>query len=504
MKNLNNNFIKGRDIMNLSKSKYCNGIQCEKMLWLEKYKPEEKKEIDNQSILDNGKEVGELAKNLFGEYTDIEYNENLNIMIEDTKKQLENENIVMTEASFLYKSCFCSVDILKKVGTNYEIYEVKSATKLKNVFIDDLSFQYYVLTKLGLNVTKANIVFLNTEYTRDGELDLNKLFIIEDITNKIKEKQEKIEDNIKRLTECLEKNTEPNINLGMYCFEPYKCPFFNYCTNFLPENNVFNIKRMRNKEKIAMCNKGVYSYEDLLKEDINLKFIEQIEFELNQKEPIIKKDNIKDFLSTLEYPLYFLDFETYQQSIPLFDGIKPYMQIPFQYSLHYIENINDTLKHKEFLAEANVDPRRSLAESLVNDIPKNSCVLAYNMGFEKSVIKALSNLYPDLSEHLMNIYNNIKDLMIPFQKRDYYVKEMKGSYSIKYVLPALFPNDPTLDYHNLELIHKGDEASNAYATLGKYNKDEQQKIRECLLKYCELDTFAMVKIWKHLIEITKE
>lgn len=489
--------------MNLSKSKYCKGIQCKKILWLEKYKPDLEEDIDNQSILDNGKEVGELAESLFGEYVDIEYNKNLNIMIEDTKKAINNDNVVITEASFLHKNCFCSVDILKKINNNYEMYEVKSATKIKDVFIEDLSFQYYILTKLGLNVTKANIVFLNTEYIREGELDLQKLFIIEDVTDKIKEKQIELEKNIIMINNCLENSNEPNIKLGMYCFEPYNCPFFKYCTNFLPENNVFNIKRMRNKEKIALCNKGIYSYEELLKEKINPKFIEQIDFELNQKEPIINKNNIKDFLNTLSYPLYFLDFETFQQSIPLFDGIKPYMQIPFQYSLHYIENINAELKHKEFLAEANIDPRRSLAERLVKDIPVNSCVLAYNMGFEKSVIKALANLYPDLKESLMNIYDNIKDLMIPFQKRDYYVKEMKGSYSIKYVLPALFPNDPSLDYHNLELIHKGDEASNAYRTLDKYNEEDQLKIRQSLLKYCKLDTYAMVKIWQKLIEVTK-
>ena len=156
------------------------------------------------------------------------------------------------------------------------------------------------------------------------------------------------------------------------------------------------------------------------------------------------------------------------------------------------------LNHKEYLASPNTDPRRGLAERLVNDIPKNVCVLAYNMTFEKTVIKNLAALYPDLKDSLMSIHDNIKDLMIPFYNRDYYNKDMQGSYSIKYVLPALFKNDENLNYHNLDEIHNGSEAMNAFANMGKLPKDKQEKLRINLLKYCELDTYAMVKIWEKL------
>ena len=190
-------------------------------------------------------------------------------------------------------------------------------------------------------------------------------------------------------------------------------------------------------------------------------------------------------------------------AIPEYDGISPYDQVPFQYSLHYYEKEGAELKHKEFLAPASVDPRRKLAESLVKDIPKDVCVLAYNMSFEKNVIKKLANLYPDLNSHLMNIHSNINDLMIPFKNRDYYTKDMHGSYSIKYVLPALFPNDPDLDYQKLDLIHNGSEAMDSYANLSKMSKEVQKKVRNNLLKYCYLDTYAMVKIYDKLKEAIK-
>ena len=487
--------------MNLSKSKYCNGVQCNKILWLDKYKKEYREEVGNDAVLDNGTKVGELAKGLFGEYIDIEFNENLSNMIKDTSKALENENVIITEASFNVNNNFCSVDILKKNGNNYEIYEVKSSTSVHDIYKDDISYQVYVLNSGGYNVTKACIVHINPNYVRYGELDLDKLFVIEDVTDIAYSKQEEVKNKIEEINKVVDNNNEPDIDIGMHCVTPYDCPYFKYCSRDLPENNIFNIRRMRNSSKFKLYHNGVYSYEDLLNEDIDDKYKQQIEFELYDKDDYINKDKISKFLDTLSYPLYFLDFETYQESIPEYDGISPYMQIPFQYSLHYIEEDGGELYHKEFLAEAGIDPRRSLAERLVKDIPKDVCVMAYNMMFEKMVIKNLAEFFPDLSDHLMNIYDNMCDLMIPFKDRDYYSKEMFGSYSIKYVLPALFPDDPSLDYHNLEGVHNGSEAMETYANLGNYTKKEQAVIRNNLLKYCELDTYAMVKIYEKLKSI---
>lgn len=490
--------------MNLSKSKYCNAVQCNKMLWLSEYMPEEKSEVSNESVLENGTEVGELAKNLFEYHVDIEFNKNLNKMIEDTNKALKEENTIITEASFCYKNNFCSVDILRKNNNEIEIYEVKSSTHITDIYLDDISYQVYILKNLGYKIKKACIVYINRNYERKKELDLKKLFIIKNVLPIANKKQEDIKTKIEELKEYMLQIKEPTDDIGIHCTTPYDCPFFKHCTKHLLNNNVFNIMRMPKTKKFDLYHKGIYSYEDLLNENINLTYKQQIEFELFNKKPSIKKDKIKEFLDTLSYPLYFLDFETFQQSIPKYEGIKPYEKIPFQYSLHYIENKNGKIKHKEFLSHADIDPRRILAESLIKDIPKDVCVLAYNMGFEKGVIKKLAEIYPDLENHLMNIHDNIKDLMIPFSKRYYYTKDMKGSYSIKYVLPALFKDDPSLDYHNLNQVHNGTEAMDVFTSLGNYNKEEQKEMRKNLLKYCKLDTFAMVKIWQKLIEETSK
>lgn len=488
--------------MNLSKSRYCRGLQCKKMLWLEKNKPDKKEEINNDSILEQGNMVHEVARYLFGEHINIEYTESLSEMVKDTYRTIESyKDVIITESSFTYQNNFCSVDILKKHNNEYEIYEVKSSTELKDVYINDASYQYYVLTNLGFKVTKCSIVIINNKYVRHGNIELDKLFIKEDITKDVIKLQDTVKENIKDINKYMENELEQSKDIDINCFNPYPCPFFKYCSKHLPKDNVFNIQGMRKSSMFNLYHDGIYSYKDLLDSDINDKYKQQIEYELYDKEDYIDKDKIKEFLDTLTYPLYYLDFETYQMPIPLYDDASPYEQIPFQYSLHYIEKENGKLEHSEFLAEAGIDPRRSLAESLVRDIPKDVCTLAYNMGFEKGVIKRLASLYPDLSEHLLNIHDNIKDLMVPFRNRDYYTKDMHGSYSIKYVLPALFPGDKELDYHNLDLIHNGSEAMNSFKNLINFSKEEQEYVRDRLLKYCYLDTYAMVKIHNKLIEV---
>ena len=486
--------------MNLSKSKYCRGIQCKKMLWLEKNMPEEREESNNDSALENGNFIHEIAKYLFGSHINIDFNENLNEMVANTMSTIDSyKDVVITEASFNYKNNFCSVDILKKNNDSYEMYEVKGSTKEKDIYIKDISYQYYVLTSLGLKVDKCYLVHLNSDYVRCGDLELDKLFNKVDVTDTIISLQNEVKNNIEDINEYMKLEDEPVDDIDLKCFNPYMCPFFKYCGRYLGTNNVFDIASMKTSTKVDLYKSGIYRFEDLDKIELNEKYKQQIEYELYDKEDYIDKNSIKEFLDTLTYPLYFLDFETYQLPIPLYDGLSPYEQIPFQYSLHYI--IDDKLYHKEFLAEDGIDPRRSLAEKLVEDIPMDVCTLAYNMSFEKTVIKKLASTYPDLSEHLMNIHDNIKDLMIPFKNRSYYTKAMQGSYSIKYVLPALFPNDPSLDYHNLDLIHNGSEAMQSYANMVNMNEEDKLYTRERLLRYCELDTYAMVKIYYKLISL---
>ena len=489
----------------LSKSKYCSAVQCPKMLWMKNNHPE----LYDDSVMDkkrlkDGEEVGDVARGLFGEYTVVEFGEYPD-MLRTTLELVENGTENIAEASFAYEGLFCRADILRNLGGNkFELYEVKSSNHINDVYYHDVAFQYYVLTKLGYEVTKACLVHLNKEYVRHGDLDLQELFTINDITDDARSRYSEVESNLKYFANYLESADEPEMPLGEYCSSPYDCGFFNHCSKDLPSPNVFDIRKMSFKKKLQLYNEGCVSFEDLLQNNtVGKSFKLQIRHEVCSLQPFINKERIAEFMKQLYYPIYFLDFESFQPAIPLYDNSSPYNQIVFQYSLHYIEQEGGELHHKEYLAEPGDDPRRKLAEQLCIDIPKNVCVTAYNMTFEKDRIKELAQLYPDLSEHLMNIHDHIVDLIVPFRSKDYYCKAMQGSCSIKFVLPALFPDDPSLDYHNLEDIHHGGEASAAFSLMQNMAPDELQRCRKNLLKYCGLDTYAMVKLWEKLKEAVK-
>ena len=489
----------------LSKSRYCKTVQCKKIIWLKKYKPECAIQKARDVVLENGTAVGQLAKGLFGKYENIEFNENLNIMIEQTKKLLANKPNIITEASFNYDNNFCSVDILKNDLDGVEIYEVKSSTEISDIYLDDVSYQYYILNSLGFNIKKASIVYINNKYVKGGELKLNKLFNIEDVTEITKSKLQEIENNISELNKYMEvhKDNEPKDDIGIKCFKPYECEFWEYCTRNLPKPNVFDIKGgMHLDKKFEKYYEGKVSFKDLQNENLNPKYLEQINFEINDLQPKIDKETIKDIMKTLKYPLYFLDYETYQVAIPEIDGTKPYQQLPFQYSLHFIKNEGAPIEHKEFLAE--IDDKefiKHFAEQLIKDIPDNGSVVIFNKAFEPARNREIAKMYPELKDELERINSNMVDFLVPFKQRKYYTKEMQGSASIKYVLPALYPDDQELDYHNLPVVHNGGEASEAFLSLKGKTKEKQEEIRHGLLVYCQLDTYAMVKIWMKFKEI---
>ena len=488
--------------MNLSKSRYTSGIRCEKLLWLDCYHKELAVDMGNNSVLENGNEVGELARELFGKYSLIDFSRGFSFMIDDTKKLLDEKPNVICEASFNYDGNFCSVDILKNDLDGVEIYEVKSSTEVKDIYIDDISYQVWVLKKCGLNVKKACIVYVNSHYIKNGAFDIENYFKIQDVSNDILE--DNVLENVTKFKEILDNKREPSIDLSISCHTPYDCPYFHYCTRNLPSPNVFDVGcSVRFSSKLEKYYNNIVSYHDILNSGgFNDRAYEQMLFEINNLPPKINRESIRSFLDKITYPVYFLDFESYQASIPTIDGTKPYQQICFQYSLHYYLEGDGELFHKEFLSDDyDGNPMYGLCERLCQDIPKDSCVLVYNDSFEKTRLLEMANLFPKFRNHLLNIRDNIIDLFPIFKKHDYYVKEMGGSASIKKVLPALFPNDSSLDYHNLEQVHKGDEASSAYLSLKNLEDDERDELRHNMLKYCELDTFAMVKIYDKLKEI---
>jgi hypothetical protein len=360
-----------------------------------------------------------------------------------------------------------------------------------------------VLKQLGYRVLSSNVIHIDGDYVRGDVLDLEGLFKIVDVSDAVDSLQVDIPNKLKEYeTYLADKGNEPNMEIGSHCKKPYECDAKEYCWKVqrsIPDYSVFNIFNLGSKKQIELYDKGIVNIEDI-PDDYPMTAIQKQKFQnFKEQATFIDKEKIKDFLDTLSYPIYHLDFETFQQAVPEWKGISPYQQIPFQYSLH-IEHADGTLEHKEFLAKDSVDPRYELAKKLVEDIPTDVTVLAYNMSFEKGVNIKLSESFPEFKEHLLSINDNIKDLMFPFQKKYYVTPEMQGSYSIKYVLPSLVP--AMVDaYKSLNGIQNGSDAMNSFPKLSQMSLEEKEETRTALLEYCKLDTLAMVEVLNKLKKV---
>jgi hypothetical protein len=483
----------------LSKSSFIKGLQCEKHLYLYKYNYNEMDELSEmqKSIFQRGTGVGKLAQKLFPGGFDasppnaFQYNN----CVTQTNFHVNKGTNIIYEAGFQFNDVLAIADIIVRDGKKWNIYEVKSSTSISETYTNDAALQYYVISNCGIDIKDFFIIYINKQYIRNGELNLSELFSIEPVLDLILPLQDFVVKNVKRLKNVITKKKLPVIDIGEHCHNPYICGFFNYCRKHIPENSVFELSGMRLTKKYDLYEAGIIKLDDLTT-DFKMSKSIQIQLEVHKSgEPIIDKEAIKYFLSDLKYPLYFMDFESFQPAVPLFQNTKPYQQIPFQYSIHYKKSKKSKPEHFEFLAEAVEDPRIKFIENLLLHTAGEGDIIVYNRAFEISRLKEISLAFPGFAESIEEMIPRIKDLMIPFKQKYYYDKEMKGSYSIKSVLPALVPE---LSYDDLK-INEGGLATIAYESL--QTETDMIKIAETrkqLLEYCKLDTFAMVKIVERL------
>tara|TARA_B110000908_G_scaffold167088_1_gene219396 strand:- start:213 stop:1691 length:1479 start_codon:yes stop_codon:yes gene_type:complete len=487
----------------LSKSTFIRGLQCEKSLYLYKhhYRLKDPTPTSLQAVFDQGNNIGILAQQLFPNGADASP-ENHFKMVESVEKTLnfisQGESIIY-EATFQFNNVLAALDILVRDEEGWKAYEVKSSTKVSETYIKDAAIQYYTITNSGIDLKDISIVHINNQYTKDGELDIHQLFSIKSVYDEVLEFLPRIPSEVRRLKSVIESPEIPNVDIGYHCSDPYDCDFKGTCWKHIPDYSVFNISRLNKEKKFDLYNQGVITLDqiDLSEASLNPNQVLQVQSEINGKRHI-NLDEIRNFTSGLNYPLYFLDFETIGPAVPKYEGSRPYQQLVFQYSLHIQETSSSEIIHREYLADPTEDPRIGFIEQLIEGCGTSGDVLVYNIGFERGKLNDLREVFPQYSRELREIVNRLKDLMIPFQQKWYYTPEMKGSYSIKLVLPALVPE---LSYNDLE-IKEGGTASNIFLSMvnGTFEGDAEETRRQ-LLEYCEMDTFAMVKILDTLRQV---
>lgn len=438
----------------LSKSTFMYGYQCPKRLWLHKYRPGLRDEMDEEqeAVLRRGTDVGKLAEQLFPGGVDARpetpfaYQQS----VADTARYIAEGRDIIYEAAFQYEGLLCAIDILVKQGNHWYAYEVKSTSKVKDQHIPDAAFQYYVITHAGLELADFGIVHLNTSYIRYGDLNVQELFTAESVLDRLIPMQEFIHEKGLALKTVVANKTEmPEVEVGEHCYRPYNCDFLGFCYEGVDE-----------------------------------------EAEEDYGEPYINQEAVRSFLSQLEYPIYHIDFESWRAVVPEYDGHWPFRQVCFQYSVHVERTSGAEPEHHAYLAEGTHSSSLEFIENLLSILGEEGTVMVYNQTFEATRLKEYMREHPQYTEAIENVLGRIVDLMTLFRK-DYRLPEMKASYSIKYVLPALVPE---LSYSEL-IIGNGTDASNAFYHL-QYtrNPNDIERTRAALLEYCKLDTLAMVKL----------
>ncbi len=479
--------------MLLTKSNYLQGLQCPKLLWVAKNDKQRMPEPDNSAKHNfmMGDIIGVLATKAFVNGTDLAdlgFMENIN----KTKEAIKKRQTIY-EAGVMVENLFSRADVLLPVGRDeWDIIEVKSATKVKDINIHDVSFQKYTYEKAGLKIRKCFLMHINNEYVKDGNIEPEELFVQTEITEDVLEYSKGIEERIKDMFKIISSKKETGFPIGIQCSEPYKCALKSECWKDVTEGSVFEFYYMLKKKCFELYNGGITCLKDV-PEDVKLNSNQQIQRRLAfDGGKHIDKLQIKNFLRNLKYPIYYLDFETIAPAIPKFDGMRPYQRIPFQFSLH-IQSKTGKIKHISFLADGTNDPRPKFMQALRDNLKKRGSILVYNQGFEKGVMNECSTVLPEFMEwYKGNIEPRVKDLLDVFRNFYYYDPKQKGSASIKAVLPAM----SDLKYSDLE-ISEGMFASNEYERVTydpSVSKKERNNVREALERYCELDTWAEVEI----------
>ena len=482
-------------LRNLSKSKYINGLQCLKLLWVSINDAARLPAYDaaTQHVFDQGHIIGELAQQLYPGGIRLEQ-ENIGANLKETTASLKLSKPLF-EAGFSGNRLYCRVDILNpSVGESWDIVEVKSTNDVKDEQLYDVAFQRHCCQLNGVKINQCHIMHLNREYVKQGDVDPRQLFVTEDVTDRLAEFSDGLETRIAEMLAVIDSDECPETAIGRHCNDPYSCLLQEQCWKHLPEHNVMTLYSGKKLGEDLMA-------QDILDisnipEDIKLNDKQQIQKDcVICGQPHIDTDEIKSFLKSLKYPLYFMDFETFATAMPIYDGTSPYQNIPFQFSLHVITKPGAMVEHYEFLAEGKDDPRPAFLAQLKQDIGPKGSILVYYAAFEKSRLKELAGAFPEYQEWVDSINERIVDLNVPFRDFSYYHPQQMGSASLKQVLPAL----TDLSYKDLE-IGEGTTASLKFmeAAFGNISELERQKIRTDLLTYCGQDTGGMIDILKKL------
>ena len=494
----------------VSKTLFQEFLFCPKNIWLKLHKPEllEKYKLSDFELhlIEQGNEVESVARGRFP--GGVLVSESGERGVADTVRLMAEKSSSIFQATFIEDGFIVRNDVLKYDAEHacWDLYEIKASNSIKENarerdHIVDIAFQASVLRRAHIPVGKYFHMRLNKEYVRAGELDLQALFTIEDVTESVKGKLPEVEEKMEVARQYLNQENEP---IGgcecVYSVRSNHCATFSHSNPQIPEYSIHDIANIRKKKLLALMEKNIHSIGDIEDSD---------EFELSDKQknqiqayhlskPIIDTELIKRELAPLTFPLYFLDYEAYGPAIPAFNGYSPYKHIPFQFSLHTLRTPDGTPEHLEYLHTELSDPSKAIAGALEKNIVGGTTVVWY-APYETRINNEIGQRLPEYKDFFERVNKSMYDLRDIFFDQHYIHNDFKGKTSIKKVLPVIAPE---LSYSGLQ-IQGGADASKAWwEMVGPGTLDTKRRsIEENLRAYCGRDTYGLYAIWKHLADM---
>jgi hypothetical protein len=476
----------------LTKSNYLGYRQCPKRLWLEKHRKELMPPVppDTQKMFGEGHAVEAFALQLFPGYVDAS-DPGFREAINKTQRLVSEAAAVIYQPTFSVSRLFCRSDVIVRQGEAWDLYEIKSSTQVKDEHLLDLAFQYQVLNLAGLKVGRVFVIHINREYVRAGEIDPEQLLTTVEVSQEVGELVAEVNGEIPDALAVADQREEPEVLILNQCRRPYECPFIDYCWQDMPELSVYQLG-LNDQKLLPFVQAGQIAISDVPESAVTVERKQPFYRAAVTGKTQINQEAIQAWLDQLEYPLHYLDYETFATAMPLFDGYSPYQQMVFQQSVHVQAAPDAPLEHFEYLHQDLTDPAAAVVDSLKQAIGPQGSVLVWYRTFESGRNEELARHCPESADFLHSLNARMLDLMDPFWRGDYADPKFGGRASIKKVLPVLVPE---LSYDDLEIGHGG-LATVEWRRMVDSATDpaEAAKIAKQLLIYCGQDTLAMVRI----------
>ena len=483
----------------ISKSKFVAGCQCLKRLYLQVHEPELAAEPDAaaDAIIEQGREVGIIARQLFPGGVEIPSECRLDEAIRATCELVANPEVpAIFEGVFEQQNVLVKVDVLQRqLDWRWKLIEVKSTTEVKDHHLEDVAIQHWVGTRSGVDLAASCLAHVNRDYVYEGgPIDASRFFKIRNLTRQVESLQPELTVQLHSEFRILAMPEAPNISAGRQCSDPFTCEFFDHCNPPIPDDHILRLPRIHASTVAKLVALGVQSIHDIPEDYPLTGRLRRACTSVQTGEPWYSPE-IREELRKLKYPLYFMDFETANGAIPRFTGMRPYDQLPFQWSVHIQREPGAAPEHFEFLATDTSDPRSAFVSGLCNVFGDRGSIVVYHQQFESQRLADLASWLPEFAGRIEKIQRRLWDLL-PIIRNRVYHPEFGGSYSLKSVLPALVPE---MTYEEME-IADGQAAGLVWESLidGDCGEGERQRKRKALLDYCGQDTLGLVRLVEKL------